>query len=509
MKKFKILAGIWLLVLLVILTSYIIVSYSGHDKIWLHVFSNGLYAYNFDTIVYVQARNLDNGSVFNNWSVRTMWVDMDNHSNLSNPVVTPLSKDGSCIAKLPRINGYTDPIVQKHRGKALILIELMNDKGNTVRSSYLEMYDSRGLRPQEEEPDYNQPLLTMDAPSAFLIDQPNEVRILAFENGKPYEGTIEIEQVNGHDAKFPAQVEADQSGITSIEVTLNYSADLKITAGNTTSYASFFVNELPFHAHIDDPNLTPSHQPELEFIPMGTVKMIYIDYFYRGAWIDRKSYNLESDEHILLNPNLGGLKLERYPQVIFARISESPLPISNSTQTFALYGHIDDGRINTFTFIEFVHGSEKIQSVTATDAAYYIWNFAHSLQDDPHNHPKDILKQLRNEYLWLLARSHEDPNITIKIKTEEQRAAAHEKNKSDHKSNTNPILIAWLLLGMAGYGAFCLVEILRQRKEMMTLDPSLDSGSPIKYQFTSGLLFAGFLLILVLFGLLYYMMQLL
>ena len=96
----KILGIVYFVVLFFILGSYIYTSLPD-NMIRLHVVTADSLSIGQTNIVGVQARNLDNGSVFNHWSIKSQWVSSSFEPVTDHVVTKTLSVDGADILDMP------------------------------------------------------------------------------------------------------------------------------------------------------------------------------------------------------------------------------------------------------------------------------------------------------------------------------------------------------------------------------------------------------------------------
>ena len=359
---------------------------------------------------------------------------------------------------------------------------------------------------QEDEIKSN--YIFVDIPSAFILDQPNEVRLVAYENEKPYEGTIDIEQVYGAPAKFPSHVKASPSGVTPIKFSLNSAADFKMTAGSQTIYPSFVIHEKPIHVDMNSTLFLPDSAGTDEnaktnlmatVVPVGQMPKLYIDYFDDNAWIDRQVIE-SSKQYRSVIPVHTRYQFGEQPSVLYVRFSASAYPTADTSQTFALITSREaldckTGALTALKFLDLYQADHpetvlmKLQAKSTSDCTR--------------------LKGIQEEALALLARHH-DPQLAMRVKTEDADALAYDARKAKHKSIANVILVCWFALGVI---SSCIIVFSQMHRRKLYWEQAAAKGDA-EYgkripQVSPILAFVLFFLIIGLCWSLYYMMQLL
>lgn len=506
----KILLIIYFVVLFFILGSYIHIAIPD-NAIRMHIVTADELSQTQHNIIGIQARNLDNGSVFKNWSVRSLWVNSELEPLENNVVTKKLSEDGADILDMPDIP--SDPV-------AALEIQLIDPENHVIKSALVtsDVFTSNSdisVHGQLEnvKPDY----IGADAPATFILEQPNEVRLIAYQDEKPYEGTIDIEQIYGAPAIFPEHVKANPSGITKFNIVLNSAADFKITAGKQILYPSFVFHEKNIHVTLnknvltkesmdadnsDDSPSDRNHSLIAKVVPVGQMSTMYIDYFDENAWIDREIVEppkgrASYKSSIPLNIRY---RYHKDPSVLYIRVSSSAYATPDTAQTFAVLASENelsckDAALASLKFLEPYKSSHpeyellKLRVKTTTNC--------------------EILSLVQEEVLSLLA-GHHDPQLAMRVKTEDADALAYDARKIKHKSVANTILVAWFALGVI-IGVIAVGTQMWRRKQYW-LEVAAKGEADLGKRIPQVSAFMAFLLLLLFIGLcvsLYYMMQLL
>ena len=174
--------------------------------------------------------------------------------------------------------------------------------------------------------------------SDFVPGKPNEVLLVDIKDGVPYQGEIVVEQLNAPPGTKPQIGQADASGVTSLNITLDDRADFRFTAGNDVLVVSFAPNRKSFHVEVDDylmldkqwvNNKQGNKMPHVRITPGGARTDFIIDYFYGYAWINRQIVPADKlNEEIELDP---GFKIIRDdPVLVYAMIYPNTLDASES-----------------------------------------------------------------------------------------------------------------------------------------------------------------------------------
>ena len=497
----KTLGVIYFVVLFFILGSYIYTSLPD-NMIRLHVVTADSLSMRQTNVIGVQARNLDNGSVFHNWSVKSQWVSASFEPVSEHAVTKPLPVDGSDILDMPPVPDV--PL-------AALEVQLIDPDNHVVKSALVsaDVFASMKVTPvTAQEGEVKSNYIFVDIPSTFILEQPNEVRLVAYENEKPYEGTIDIEQVYGAPAKFPSHVKASPSGITPIKIALNSAADFKMTAGNQTIYPSFVIHEKPIHVEMNSTSFLPASAGTDEntksnliatVVPVGQMPKLYIDFFDEDAWIDRQIIEA-SRQYRSIIPIHTRYQFGEEPSVLYVRLSASAYPTAETSQTFALIASRESldckaGALTALKFLDLYLADHpeavlmKLQAKSTSDCTK--------------------LKGIQEEALTLLARHH-DPQLAMRVKTEDADALAYDARKAKHKSIANVILVCWFALGVI---TACIIVFTQMRKRRLYWEEAAAKGDA-EYgkripQVSPILAFVLFFLIIGLCWSLYYMMQLL
>ena len=497
------------------------------DSIRMHIVTADELSQSQNNIIGITARNLDNGSKFDGWSVQSQWVDSDlkpvyiwsdkSAMNGLDFVNKKISPDGVDILDLPRV-----PIAPI----AGLEVQLMDPQDNLIKSALIPVdvfMSDRGLdirgQAYNVKPDY----VGVDVPAAFILGQPNEVRLIAFENEKPYEGIIEIEQLYGAPAEFPKQIKANPIGISKFNIVLNSAADFKITVGKQVIYPSFVIHERNIHVSLND-NAVSLPRPRVygdvtlvaNVTPVGQMPKLYIDYFDGNAWIDREI--IEPSQNYKASVKLRARYRSRVGSmddvinnkgvdkgILYVRVSSSAYATPETSQTFAV--------LTSSGLFECAGAMEALKFLEPYKADHPEYELLKRVAKDKSANPNpDNCKELepiRDEALSLLA-THHNPQLAIRVKTEEADALAYDARKLKQKSIANVILVIWFALGVIVGGIVVIRQMVRRKQYWIEVAASGEAelGKPIP-QIHPFLAFVLFILIIGLCVSLYYMMQIL
>ena len=561
-RSFRIFGIIYFIVLFIILGTYISMSIPD-DALRLHVYTADELSQTQQNVILVRARNLDNGSVFNGYKLSARWDNFDHDLNKASilnasedretmdrfelayqlaglenlelinenalklarelnrqRIVLPLNVDGESLLPVPIAEGHPNHLI----------IELIDPNDTVVKTAYVprDAFGAVSVRSVEtDDAQLPEKWVKVDVPASFVMDSPNEVRIIAFDGDQPYQGTIQIEQTYGEKAEFPESVQADKSGITSIRLKLNYAADFKMTAGDAVGYASFAINEKTLNAQLKaDPviyrglrdtkerdqqlaqlreklktqdeaakNANPSkitpdaqnqhlagdseiiHQLrniEASIIPIpvkitvpGNLPDLTVDYFSGHGWIDRQvihAREISSNGTVRL-PFRESMIFKQNPEIIYVRISTSGVPSPESSQTFAFI--VSDQRLSFNQQVDFA-----LQSLAPYQAAHPEIGLLSnqktklncSLEEKDDTKSADCLALKKiRNEALTILTRYHEPIIDLRVKTEEQEAIEFDAAKKKHKSWMNIVLVGWFLLGLIG-GSIAAYRQVQQRR---------------------------------------------
>jgi hypothetical protein len=199
---------------------------------------------------------------------------------------------------------------------------------------------------------------TVVAMSTFLPGHTNQVLLVDIRDGEPYTGTIEVELVRDpsdtddhtNDFRIAAVpytkqnntyiIQADESGITSMIMTIQRDIKLRFTAGDKSYEHKFVLNERPFYASVIgafNPNL---EWPTMNIDFAGGPQDVVVDYFIDNAWFDRQLVHAKDTKQFKLMPRYEYIRSEKAwndrIDIIYARVSLSGFPTEEPCQTFAI-----------------------------------------------------------------------------------------------------------------------------------------------------------------------------
>ena len=471
-------------------------------------------------IAYVKIKDANRSSGFKHESVRVNWAQ---GSNVVTPVVGGLSDDGSGSFEIPyrpnrifplvdnpdggNVEGCSDLVVdhfvtetwlvekQSQREQQFVSVQPLQtarvpcdaftffSKPGVMQLSlgYLGM-----LRDMNENPE---DLNDIVVPSAFVTGVPNEILFANYIDGKPYKGAIEIEQLDAQEGGIHEVIQADTSGITAIELTIQKKARFRFTVGDKTIDTTFVPQ--PFNVKIEE--IRPrNHNPLYQFnvSQAGEPNDLYVDLFSDYAWIghDTVLAAINSDFLIpahsrtrLLFENNNITKGEenpvqfKEPQILFLKIGTSELPSDDSSQTFAfvITGNQRDYRLElgaiyqTFARIQALNDERRLPSAKKSKSAYdaivliapYLLNRVSADNTDTRAQVERIEKYL----LAKLASAHH-PEIVTLMDTGAVEKERVDAQNTETKAKADSVLILWLVIGLIGFIVVARAARLRRQQ---------------------------------------------
>jgi hypothetical protein len=351
-------------------------------------------------------------------------------------------------------------------------------------------------------------LVSIAAPSAFMLGEPNEVLFADIKDGVPYTGNIVVEQINVFPALPSQNIPADPSGVTSIPLSINAQADFKITAGGDDFYATFVPLEKSFHITIDDYSITPKKKPHIHIVPAGSPQQMFVDYFVGRAWIGHEVIPANQIHDFELSPDL--IFTSRDQLIVYARISTSEFATEESSQTIALYATNNPNHTvaDSFDLILREFTSNARQNNDSSDnTTGAIASLVHLIASQEYT--KNAFShyiQLQKYFLNRLAGEHH-PETKLLFRSDEQAIAQFEADKKNHHKTMNILLIIWFVIGVI---VFIGVAIHIRNKNVLAWEEAAASGST-DYIPSGTPAWLVILIAALIFGLLislYYMMQL-
>ena len=174
--------------------------------------------------------------------------------------------------------------------------------------------------------------------SAFIPNHPNEVLFVDIHDNIAYKGNIIVERLNAPPGARPQIVEASDSGVTSLSISIDKPTDFKITAGEDILNVTFTPQKMPFilsynESQFNDYQLDNINiRRKIEIIPIEERKEIIVDYYDGYAWISRQVVPA-SVNSVELTPKY---KNTKYPGIIYARFSMVGFEKEEYTQTIPL-----------------------------------------------------------------------------------------------------------------------------------------------------------------------------
>ena len=351
-------------------------------------------------------------------------------------------------------------------------------------------------------------MISISVPSAFMLGEPNEVLIADINDGLPYKGNIEVEQINVFPAPPSRNIPADPSGVTSIPLSINAQADFKITAGEDEFYATFVPLEKSFHITIDDYSITPKKKPHIHIVPAGSPQQMFVDYFVGRAWIGHEVIPANQIHDFELSPDL--IFTSRDQLIVYARISTSEFATEESSQTIALYATNNPNHTvaDSFELIlrEFTSNARQNNEASDNTLGTIVSLVAIIVSQGSAENAFSNYAQLQKYFLNHLAGEYH-PETKLLFRSDEQFIAQFEADKIEHHKTTNIFLIIWFVIGVI---VFIGVAIHIRNKTVMAWEEAAASGST-DYIPSGTPAWLVCLIAALIFGLmisLYYMMQL-
>lgn len=332
--------------------------------------------------------------------------------------------------------------------------------------------------PNADRGDYN-----VVVPGAFLSGAPNEIFIQTMRSGEPITSPIEVRQIYGQPIAFETPLTPSPAGIARFSLTLDSAADFEFIQDAHSFYASFSANDKPLHIS-SAALITEAHSARVTVTPFGNADRVVTDVFDGQAWIAHR-------EDALPNNRTLDISRERLnydvPKILYFRFSTSLFTNVDASQTAAII--VAPGEISTAR-----------QAKIALDEAIY----AGYTQLVPYlsrldSLPATALVDVRDLALAYLAMAH-DSEITLKKRTEIDERASFDELKKKQKSIANIIFLVWFALGAFIFIALAISHA-RQRRNALGV---ADAAATTKRALQIALLVV---LLIILAGSLYYMMQ--
>ncbi len=203
-------------------------------------------------------------------------------------------------------------------------------------------------------------LMDVIAPSGFVAGKPNEVLLACYIHGRPCQGNIEIEQLGDQENRIHKIIQADDTGITAFDLTIDDRSDFRFAVGDLVLNASFTPVPIQDGIHVDVhgghylpqaidlPSSAGKNTVQLEVAleKSDALMDLKLDVFSDYAWIARKMvypenglkfsfpdptfFKPDGGEYLFRNYSLTrssgnkrGHEQFNEPQILFVRISTS------------------------------------------------------------------------------------------------------------------------------------------------------------------------------------------
>lgn len=524
-------AGLFLLI-----SSYVVFS-QADTALRLSVASSDAFASDRPNYLRVIARDLDTGSKFEGYSLRTCWRYGVRHAETAGSAchVAPLAQNGIATVSAPRL-----PTIRPDALCVALLFEGQEKKTACIDASSLDFAstvdrekeravvfgelqkgqnvgdDGKGRADvvREEEgtkaiaddplgaPDADALLVgeagrqrgeyDVVAPGAFLFGTPSDVFLQTMRSGRPITSPVDVRQTYGQSASFPSRLEPSPAGISRLRLALDSAVDLEFTQDGQTFYASFSANDKPLHVSSSSPMITPGSRPRLTVTPFGNADRVVVDVFDGRAWVGHSETDLPPNRTIPLDIDFTSII---NPKILFFRVSTSLFTNVEASQTLALIAST-----NALTPVQ----QAKIALDEAIDAGFSCLAPYLSMIDSL---PEAAVFDVRDLSLAHLSMGH-DAEITLKKRTEVDDLREFDELKKTQKSIANLIFIAWIAFGAVTFTVIGLSNVYARRRAWDAIDhgesPNSTKAQTLLRALHIALLIA---LFIVLAASLFYMMQ--
>lgn len=435
----------YFVILFVILGSYLVFAIPS-NALRLHVAAADSLAPGQQNMVAVWARNLDNGSIFEGYRMRSRWV----HGDLSplegaDVTETHVSYTGEAVFPMPAV---------PEAGVGALEITLIDRNGEEKKSAFLPVSAFQGSPDiqfipadgAQEDAD-NAVQFHALAPSAFMFNAPNSVILSLFEDGRAFEGNVMVSQIYGQPAAHTESV-AMRDGLARVSIALQSAADFKVTAGDHEFYMSFVPNERPLNARISDYQVLAEKRPEIRVTPVGSMPPVTIDYFDGGAWIDRQTVRPEAASRIVLEPKA---VIGQSARMLYARVSTTAFTTGDNAQVFPLI--VSPRELSELEQLQFA-----LKEMGACEPFHpEIARMRDVLNEKKPN--AGTVRLMREHVMAQLASCH-SPSVEVRVRSEDRDQQIFASRKNRQKKISNYLLVFWF--GIGGIGASVLY--VRQRR---------------------------------------------
>ncbi|MBQ1925024.1 MAG: hypothetical protein II180_02755 [Proteobacteria bacterium] len=435
---------IYFIILFAILGSYLVFAIPS-NALRLHVAAAESLAPDQQNMVAVWARNLDNGSIFSGYTMRARWVDEALQPVADKSTSTMVGYTGDAVFPMPEIPDVAVAALEV----TLIDMTHAEKKSAFLPVSVFHNQPKMALLPAEDHKESDSSVsFHALAPAAFMFNSPNSVILSLFENGKAFEGNLQISQVYGQKAAMPDTV-VMKDGLARVSIALQSAADIKVTAGDREFYMSFVPNERPLNVRINDYQITPEKHPEIRVTPVGSMPPVTIDYFEGGAWIDRQSVRPEAASKILLEPKMSmgqGLKL------VYARVSTTVFTTGDNAQVFPII--LSPRELSELEQLQFA-----LKSMGTCEGLHP--EIAQMREVLNEKKPSASTVRTMREYVMAQLASCHTPSVEVRVRSEDRDQQIFASRKNTQKRISNYLLVFWF--GLGGIGS--VIMIVRQRRK--------------------------------------------
>lgn len=482
----RIVAILYFLGLFVLMGSYVYFS-TAPDTIRLTVATASEWTPEAPNLVRVLARDLSNGSRFENVTLRACWVsvaggqDADPRELACTEV--PFDVGGNTVVAVPQIPA--EPV-------AGVLFELQAQDGATLKTAFLAS-DSMVVQDNEtgtgQSPrlpgTVQEDIRDVFAPATFVAGVPNAVYVTGFVDGKPSMDTIELAQIYGASASFPKKIKPSALGVSRLTVETATPIDLEFRQGEHKMYATFLPNTKPIHVTAENLLLQSGDSIALHVDPVGSPAPTTVDIFVRNAWIAHRVYAVGE------TPRIEWPHEMKSPLLLYVYVSASDFASPDSSQAFAILASPKDMDI---------HEQARVALGYLDDDMF---PEARILESRLSSATDNDLTLIRDYALARLASLYEG-TIQTRLRTETEEALQFKTRKARHKHVANIILVGWFGLGVALFTGNIIMESRRRRRNIQEIGEESPTWHRRRIQIgLIGILVVG------MFVLFYYMMQLL
>ncbi len=537
MKKFIVIAYFFILsFILVVFGGFVFLpKYQPQDAYSIRVSFSPFQTRSNTNVAYVQAAEISRNKSLDAHVIEMNWRE-DGTGNCTEPTIDDLREGIGSVMELSHCDGNLSPNADERQISALygcpnLVVDLYTAgardvlergdrrlgnpfvlKSTTIPCDRFHFFSKPGIIPFSEEylkmlgvdreavKDAN--LMDVIAPSAFVTGKPNEVLLACYIHGRPCQGDIEIEQLGEQENRIHKVIQADDTGITAFDLTIDVKSDFRFTVGDEVLNATFtpVPFQKGFHVGIKPGYYIPPNSYDryvkLDVDQFGSPKDLKMDVFSDYAWIARRrvfheygpeiefpsglGFTPESAWYLFKNYEVVRISEEKRrfeplntPQILFVRIATYDrheaaeiLPDEPSqTIPFIVWGDDKDkfkspdyrlvfGTIyQTFARIDALNemddqdkGEQKNKTRSAFDDVVVIAPYLLECMNAPLFSQK---KQPFEKYLLAkLAQAHHPQIVTVNDADEVYTEEVFRAERGDKIRSVSVFVIIWLIVGI-------------------------------------------------------------